>query len=70
MKARHIAKGLIAAVCAGTCLALPPQGTNAAMKHGSPLNSAQAEAAQANILSPSEPARIVTRLAASSANRI
>jgi mono/diheme cytochrome c family protein len=50
MKTRHIAEGLIAAVCAGTCLALPPQSTNAAMKHGSPLNSAHAEVARGKYL--------------------
>jgi mono/diheme cytochrome c family protein len=50
MKARRVAEGLIAAVCAGACLALPPQGTNAAMKHGRPLNSARAEVARGKYL--------------------
>ena len=50
MKARRVAEGLIAAVCAGACLALPPQGTNAAMKHGMPLNSARAEVARGKYL--------------------
>jgi mono/diheme cytochrome c family protein len=50
MKARRIAECLIAAVCAGACLGLPPQGTNAAMKHGTPLNSARAEVARGKYL--------------------
>ena len=50
MKARRIAEGLIAAVYAGACLALLPQGTNAAMKHGTPSNSAQAEVARGKYL--------------------
>ena len=40
MKTRRIASVLIAAICAGACLALPPRGANAAVKHGAPINSA------------------------------
>lgn len=50
MKARRIAECLIAAGCACACLGLPPQGTNAAMKHGTPLNSARAEVARGKYL--------------------
>jgi mono/diheme cytochrome c family protein len=50
MKARHIAEVLIAAVCAGACLALPLQGASAAVKHGAPTRSAHAELARGKYL--------------------
>ncbi len=50
MTARRIAKLSIAAVCASGCLALPPQGANAAMKHGAPIRSAHAELARGKYL--------------------
>jgi mono/diheme cytochrome c family protein len=49
MRARRIANLLIAAVCAGACLALLPPA-NAAMKHGTPTRAAHSELARGKYL--------------------
>jgi mono/diheme cytochrome c family protein len=49
MKARRTAEVLIAAACAGACLALT-QAANAAMKHGAPTKAAHAELARGKYL--------------------
>jgi mono/diheme cytochrome c family protein len=49
MNARRTAEVLIAALCAGACIALT-QGANAAMKHGAPTTSAHAELARGKYL--------------------